>query len=157
MDFVPRNTASIESNLLSQMDEIENEANLSYARHISELLTGVDHGRNVVNQRTSVDRTQSFDYVKQYIRKEKGTFLLGMVYLVLGISIDLAVPIYIGLVTDEIATTNGTPNMAVLINYTLIVGLIIGVSIQLCVSNRVQIDWQCGNWLQVSALQQFGR
>jgi len=157
MDFVPRNTASIESNLLSQMDEIENEANLSYARHISELLTGVDHGRNVVNQRTSVDRAQSFDYVKQYIRKEKGTFLLGMVYLVLGISIDLAVPIYIGLVTDEIATTNGTPNMAVLINYTLIVGLIIGVSIQLCVSNRVQIDWQCGNWLQVSALQQFGR
>jgi hypothetical protein len=139
------------------MDEIENEANLSYARHISELLTGVDHGRNVVNQRTSVDRAQSFDYVKQYIRKEKGTFLLGMVYLVLGISIDLAVPIYIGLVTDEIATTNGTPNMAVLINYTLIVGLIIGVSIQLCVSNLVQIDWQCGNWLQVSALQQFGR
>jgi len=133
MDFVPRNTASIESNLLSQMDEIENEANLSYARHISELLTGVDHGRNVVNQRTSVDRAQSFDYVKQYIRKEKGTFLLGMFYLVLGISIDLAVPIYIGLVTDEIATTNGTPNMAVLINYTLIVGLIIGVSIQLCV------------------------
>jgi len=59
--------------------------------------------------------------------------LLGMFYLVLGISIDLAVPIYIGLVTDEIATTNGTPNMAVLINYTLIVGLIIGVSIQLCV------------------------
>ena len=157
MDFVPRNTASIESNLLGQMDEIENEANLSYARHISELLTGVDHGRNVVNQRTSVDRAQSFDYVKQYIRKEKGTFLLGMVYLVLGISIDLAVPIYIGLVTDEIATTNGTPNMAVLINYTLIVGLIIGVSIQLCVSNLVQIDWQCGNWLQVSALQQFGR
>jgi hypothetical protein len=133
MDFLPRNTASIESNLLSQMDEIENEANLSYARHISELLTGVDHGRNVVNQRTSVDRAQSFDYVKQYIRKEKGTFLLGMFYLVLGISIDLAVPIYIGLVTDEIATTNGTPNMAVLINYTLIVGLIIGVSIQLCV------------------------
>lgn len=129
MDFVPRNTASIESNLLTQMDEVENEANLSYARHISELLTGVDHGRNVVNQRTSVDRAQSFDYVKQYIRKEKGTFLLGMVYLVLGISIDLAVPIYIGLVTDEIATTNGTPNMAVLINYTLIVGLIIGVSI----------------------------
>jgi ABC-type bacteriocin/lantibiotic exporter with double-glycine peptidase domain len=152
--------------MLSQMEELENSAYLSYARHVSELLTGVDHGRNVVNQRTSTDRAQSFDYVKQYIRKEKGTFLLGMVYLVLGITIDLAVPIYIGLVTDEIATTGGTPNMTVLINYTLIVGLIIGVSIYkfkthiwlslitsvLC----ILIDWKCGNWLQVSALQQFG-
>lgn len=115
--------------MLSQMDSIENYANLSYARHVSELLTGVDHGRNVVNQRTSTDRAQSFNYVKQYIRKEKGTFLLGMVYLIFGISIDLAVPIYIGLVTDEIATTGGTPNMTVIISYTMIVGLIIGVSI----------------------------
>jgi len=115
--------------MLSQMDSIESYANLSYARHVSELLTGVDHGRNVVNQRTSTDRAQSFNYVKQYIRKEKGTFLLGMVYLIFGISIDLAVPIYIGLVTDEIATTGGTPNMTVIISYTMIVGLIIGVSI----------------------------
>jgi len=148
--------------MLSQMDSIENYANLSYARHVSELLTGVDHGRNVVNQRTSTDRAQSFNYVKQYIRKEKGTFLLGMVYLIFGISIDLAVPIYIGLVTDEIATTGGTPNMTVIISYTMIVGLIIGVSIlklkthlRLSLITSVLcifIDWKCGNWLQVSAL-----
>jgi len=148
--------------MLSQMDSIESYANLSYARHVSELLTGVDHGRNVVNQRTSTDRAQSFNYVKQYIRKEKGTFLLGMVYLIFGISIDLAVPIYIGLVTDEIATTGGTPNMTVIISYTMIVGLIIGVSIlklkthlRLSLITSVLcifIDWKCGNWLQVSAL-----
>lgn len=62
--------------------------------------------------------------MKQYIRLERSTFMIGMIYLVIGLSIDLAVPIYIGLVTDDIAT-NGSKN---LLSYTIYVSLIVGVS-----------------------------
>ena len=47
-----------------------------------------------------------------------------MIYLVLGLSIDLAVPIYIGFVTDDIST-NGSKN---LLSYTFLVALVVGVS-----------------------------
>ena len=49
---------------------------------------------------------------------------MGMIYLVLGLSIDLAVPIYIGFVTDDIST-NGSKN---LLSYTFLVALVVGVS-----------------------------
>jgi hypothetical protein len=67
---------------------------------VSHLLTGVDYGKT--NQRTKHDRQKSFGYVKQYIYKDKKLFSAGMIFLLLGLTIDLGVPIYIGVVTDQI-------------------------------------------------------
>ncbi len=54
---------------------------------------------------------------------------LGLIYLVLGLLIDLGVPIYIGTVTDSIQQGN----VQTLIPYTVIILLIIGVSIEVIV------------------------
>ena len=112
--------------LVQQMEDIgeQQQTDISIGRHLSQLLTGVDHGKNVQFQRTKEDRKQSFAYVKSYIRKEKWSFLLGSFYLVMGLLIDLAVPAYIGLVTNDIS--NGIDNN--LVSLSIFILLIIGVS-----------------------------
>lgn len=96
---------------------------MSLGRHLSHLLTGVDHGKDVQYQRTKQDRKQSFAYVKSYIRKEKWSFLVGMFYLVMGLLIDLAVPAYIGLVTNDIS--NGIEDN--LVSLSVLILIIIGI------------------------------
>lgn len=87
------------------------------------LLTGKDFGETANPQRTKVDRKKSFAYVKAYIMKEKCTFMVGMVFLFLGMILDIALPAYIGLATNDVTSNNGNN----LVPYTIIMILVIGI------------------------------
>ena len=122
--------------------------NMSLGRHLSHLLTGVDHGKDVQYQRTKQDRKQSFAYVKSYIRKEKWSFLVGMFYLVMGLLIDLAVPAYIGLVTDDVSNGIGGN----LVSLSVLILIIIGVSVFKFNSGDRSAVWALGSVLLCSAI-----
>lgn len=129
---------SPKANLMSQIDQIEeNEelylsnldsedlaTNVSLARHVSVLLTGQDPGRELVKQRTKADRKKSCAYVTAYIKKERTVFMIGMMYMFLGLLIDLCVPIYIGVMTDDVSNNNASN----LYFYTALILLVICVS-----------------------------
>ena len=96
--FVNKHIITDEDEYLKQF----NNEKVTIARHLSILLTGKDLGNEVNKQRTKVDRAQSFAYVKAYIYKEKSYLFSGMVFMMMGLMIDLCVPIYIGVVTQLI-------------------------------------------------------
>jgi len=106
------------------MQSVASESeHVTFTRHMSVLLTGVDFGKDADKQRTKQDRKKSFTYVRNYIRKERCLFMSGMFYLFLGMLADLALPIYIGLATQDV-NTNGGANLA---SYTVIVLLVIAI------------------------------
>lgn len=57
--------------------------------------------------------------------KEKATFGIGMFYMFLGLLIDLCVPIYIGLMTEDIANNNSDN----FLTYTVLILIVICVSL----------------------------
>ena len=80
--------------------------------------------------------------------KEKWTFGVGMIYLVLGLIADMCVPIYIGFVTDDISK-NKSDNLPY---YTAGILLIIGVR-TIHFTNCNLKDWKYWNWLSFSSFQ----
>jgi len=80
--------------------------------------------------------------------KEKWTFGVGMIYLVLGLIADMCVPIYIGLMTDDISK-NKSDNLPY---YTVGILLIIGVR-TIHLLTFILKDWKYWNWLSFSSFQ----
>lgn len=61
----------------------------------SEALLGIEIPTDI-KQRTKDDRKKSFQYVWEYVKKEKTLVHYGLMSLVGSLLIDLSVPIYIG-------------------------------------------------------------
>lgn len=53
-------------------------------------------------ERSKEDKKKSFAYVWEYLKKEKSMVRKGLVSLVCSLLIDLSVPIYVGIMTDEL-------------------------------------------------------
>jgi hypothetical protein len=72
---------------------LENDKSLIISA--SEALLGIEIPTDI-KQRTKDDRKKSFQYVWEYVKKEKTLVHYGLMSLVGSLLIDLSVPIYIG-------------------------------------------------------------
>lgn len=78
---------------------IENDKSL--VLRASEAILGIQIPTNSTT-RTKENRNKSWSYVWDYVKKEKTLVHYGLLSLVGSLLIDLSVPIYIGVMTDEL-------------------------------------------------------
>lgn len=88
-----------------------------------------------------------------YIKLEQRMFWTGLAYLLGSLLIDLSVPIYIGMMIDQLnKVQNGDVTAAeMFVPFTILVLLLIGVSI-LCDIN-IPIDWCYLCWIKICIIQ----
>lgn len=77
------------------------ENDKSLIMRASEALLGIEIPTDI-KQRTKEDRKKSFQYVWEYLKKERTLLRYGIFSLIFSLFIDFSVPIYIGFMTDEL-------------------------------------------------------